>query len=60
MDDDKNRSLNMEEFSEGMRDSQLQLNNEELGKLFKAFDKDGSGSISFDEFLQNIRVCVPL
>ncbi|KAF0286689.1 Calcyphosin-like protein [Amphibalanus amphitrite] len=56
MDDDKNRSLNMEEFSEGMRDSGLNLSADELAQLFKAFDKDNSGSINFDEFLENIRV----
>ncbi|KAF0310103.1 Calcyphosin-like protein [Amphibalanus amphitrite] len=55
MDDDKNRSLNMEEFSEGMRDSGLNLSADELAQLFKAFDKDNSGSINFDEFLENIR-----
>ena len=56
MDDDKNRSLNLEEFGEGMRDSGLKLSADELSQLFKAFDKDGSGSINFDEFLENIRV----
>ena len=56
MDDDKNRSLNMEEFGEGMRDSGLKLSADELAQLFKAFDKDNSGSINFDEFLENIRV----
>ena len=56
MDDDKNRSLNLEEFGEGMRDSGLKLSADELSQLFKAFDKDNSGSINFDEFLENIRV----
>lgn len=29
---------------------------QEAKELFKRFDKDGSGTISFDEFLEQLRV----
>ena len=30
-----------------------------IKELFKRFDKDGNGTISFDEFLKSLRVSVP-
>ena len=56
MDDDKSNSLNLEEFTEGITDSGLELNEEETEKLFNAFDKDGGGSVDYNEFLRAIRV----
>lgn len=55
MDDDGSHNLNMEEFSKGITETGLQLNEEDTKKLFNAFDKDGSGSVNYDEFLVAIR-----
>ena len=55
-DDDRSRSLNLEELQEGVRDYGVDMSDEEVQQLFSTIDKDGSGSISFDEFLQQLRV----
>ncbi|XP_071961092.1 calcyphosin-like protein [Antedon mediterranea] len=55
MDDDGNRSLNFEEFMEGLNDYKVEVTGEQGKEMFNAFDKDGSGSLSFDEFLIALR-----
>lgn len=56
MDDDGSHCLNKEEFTKGMKETGLKLNDDEMGKLFDAFDKDGEGSVNYNEFLLAIRV----
>ena len=56
MDDDGSRTLNLEEFSKGIRETGLELNEEEEKVLFDKFDVDGSGTINIDEFLIAVRV----
>lgn len=56
MDDDGTKSLDFEEFMKGMETYGLILAKESAADLFRLFDKDGSGTINFDEFLEKIRV----
>jgi Ca2+-binding EF-hand superfamily protein len=56
MDDSSDHKLSFEEFKKGMDDYGCGYSKDECQQLFNKFDKDGSGSISFDEFLEGIRV----
>ena len=58
-DDDRSRSLSYEEFTEGLHDYGIHLKKSEYQLLFTTFDRDGSGSLDFDEFLFYVRVSVP-
>ena len=55
MDDDGSRTLSKEELKTGLSDWGLDLNYSEIDSLFTFFDRDNSGSISFDEFLKGMR-----
>lgn len=55
MDDDRNRRISMEELSYGLQDFGLRLAVKDLQLLLAAIDKDNTGSLSFDEFLNSIR-----
>ncbi|XP_063725805.1 calcyphosin-like protein [Symsagittifera roscoffensis] len=55
MDDDRSRSLSKSEFFKGLRDFGVTLNEGEAENLFRMFDRDGSGSIIFDELIAHIR-----
>ena len=55
-DDNGSRMLDYEELKKGVHDYGLNMSKAELDDLFKDFDKDKSGSISFDEFLLALRV----
>lgn len=56
IDDDDSKTLNMSEFKKGIRECGLNLSELALNELYSFFDKDRSGSIDFDEFLQGVRV----
>ncbi|GBP80740.1 Calcyphosin-like protein [Eumeta japonica] len=55
MDDDGSKQLNKEEFFKGIKETGLELNDEEAEQLFNRFDTDKSGSVSIDEFLKQIQ-----
>ena len=56
MDDNRSGDLNFDEFRNGMQDLGLVVSNDEYQKLFQLFDRDGSGTVKYDEFLRSIRV----
>ena len=56
MDDDGSKCLNYEEFSKGIRETGLELDDEGYMQMFENFDKDSSGQVSIDEFLFSVRV----
>ena len=45
----------MDEFGKAMHDFRIGLNAKQITTAFGIFDRDGSGEISFDEFLRAIR-----
>ncbi|XP_013116309.1 calcyphosin-like protein isoform X2 [Stomoxys calcitrans] len=55
MDDDGSKALNEYEFTKGIKETGLEVSNEEIKQLFRSFDEDGSGSINMTEFLLKLR-----
>lgn len=55
MDDNGSKSLDFPEFSKGMRDYKIDIPEDQLQVVFNAFDVNRDGTISYDEFLRNIR-----
>ena len=55
-DDNRDRKLDMDEFRKGINDYGFAYSKDETKDLFNAFDKDHSGSLDFDEFLEKLRV----
>jgi uncharacterized tellurite resistance protein B-like protein len=55
MDDDGNKSLNVNEFKKAMSEFNLHLNDDEIKQLFDYFDKDRNGTIDYEEFIQSLR-----
>ncbi|KAH9282134.1 Calcyphosin-like protein [Echinococcus granulosus] len=56
IDDDNNKLISKEEFVKVCHDFRVGLTNDEIDGLFAEIDRDGSGSINFDEFLEALRV----
>lgn len=56
MDDDKNRKLDFDEFRKGVSEYGLGYSKEEIYEIFLLFDKDGTGFIDFEEFLEKLKV----
>lgn len=56
MDDDGSGSLSFVEFKKAMKECKMQLSEMELIVLFKRFDRENSGSITYNNFLTAITV----
>lgn len=56
MDDDGNKSLDFQEFEKGLENYGVSVGREKAQQIFRMMDKDSSGSINFDEFLEKLRV----
>jgi Ca2+-binding EF-hand superfamily protein len=53
-DSDKNSLIDGNEFERICKDYQIGLNEFEISSLFRNFDKNGNGQISYDEFLKGL------
>lgn len=60
MDDDGNKQLNLEEFTKGLKESGLDISDDEINEIFQKFDTDGNGNLSVDEFIVAVRVSILL
>ena len=56
MDDNGNRQLDVEDFRWGFIDYGFNLSLEEAQHLVTHFDRDGNGTVSYDEFLRALKV----
>lgn len=55
MDDNGNRQLDVEDFRWGFIDYGFNLTQEEAQHLVNHFDRDGNGTVSYDEFLRALK-----
>lgn len=57
MDDNRSGSLDMAEFCKGIREisGEKGVSDAELKQMFDMFDRDGNGTISYNEFLREMR-----
>lgn len=56
MDDDGSKSLDFQEFQKGLENYGVSVGKDKAQQIFAMMDKDGSGTINFDEFLEKLRV----
>ncbi|KAJ8273960.1 hypothetical protein COCON_G00085850 [Conger conger] len=56
MDDDRSKSLDLQELLKGLQAYGVSVSVEEGQRMLSALDKDGGGTIDFDEFLEALRV----
>ena len=56
IDDDGSKTLTLAEFQKGLYDHNIIFTKDESSELFRLFDKNQSGTLDFDEFLNAVRV----
>lgn len=54
MDDDRSGFLDKSEFNKALKDYRINVNANEGNQLFRIFDINGDGQISYDEFLRGV------
>jgi Ca2+-binding EF-hand superfamily protein len=54
-DDNRSMSLDQAEFAKAMHDFRIGLSKPQISVMFGIFDRDGTGEISYDEFLRTVR-----
>ena len=55
LDENNSKTLDFEEFSNALKDTQMNLTNDEILNIFTKFDKNGNGVIEYDEFIYELR-----
>lgn len=55
MDDDGSMTLSMPEFGKACKDFKIGISDENVPILFNLFDKNGDGTIQYDEFINTVR-----
>ncbi|CAG2173163.1 unnamed protein product, partial [Oppiella nova] len=55
MDDNQSGDLTLQEFTNGMKDIGLDMSDDEINEMFRQFDRDGNGTVKYDEFLRAVR-----
>ena len=55
LDDNRNRQIDKNELMWGLKDFDIHLSEEQTAVLMAHFDRDGSGTIDFDEMLRALR-----
>jgi Ca2+-binding EF-hand superfamily protein len=53
-DDNRSGTLDKSEFAKAMHDFRMELNKQQVDAAWGIFDRDGSGEVSYDEFLRTI------
>jgi len=56
MDDNGNGQLDVDDFRWGLYDYGITVSKEEAVKVLNHFDRDGNGTVDFNEFLRAIKV----
>ena len=55
LDDNRNRQVDVNELLWGLKDFGIHLDEAQAKCVLAKFDRDGSGSVSFDEFIRTLR-----